>query len=1053
MKIVQAFIHGYGRLRGREMNFSPGLQIIIGPNEKGKSTLRCFLMDMLYGQKSSLTRVLYEESNTLRMPWEQPMPSGGVLRYALDQGGWVSVERSFHPDDEWCRVRDEADSRDITESFEQYPNGEIRFAQAHLGLGKEVFAGSATIDHMHLEMLGSQDALEQIRDKLHTVADSGGAFASAEDALHQLESYLEALGRPGAPNKPLPAGRARLRDLGRELEEARALRRDVAETGEKRRKALQEAERLRLRRQVVEAELRAMDAHGRRARLTEAENILARIDAATQRCFGMGGARDFPLDRGADVQRAATRAQTARLQVERTAAELRELRRQMESEQRRAEPGWNGYGDPIPPDLEKQWDELSGARTRLMERKAELQRLLEEAETRQQNAQSALVSMPDFGQLGGDPMEWLTQLASSFQLAVRARDEECELLERIRLEVEQREAALGELRAAFQEQTDFIEKAREYELHLRMREERLRKFGDDAMFMEAVREDIVEGNPQYLLLGLVCAGGVCALGAAFFSTRNHAVLYAAGVLGASAVWFLGNYILGRRRIGTLARRMSELDSARGTTAEQRCDSAELIEALLKQTGCETVRELEAAYDQYREANAELTAHLEVFRSQEAKARESVARVAPLLSRVRETFAKVGESIEREEDVPRVAGNTVARYHAYREAKRSWSESRAALERRMNELARCDAELARIREDLAQMGEGMRQVLREYGFEEGAYADIGEAVRAYRDRVAQYSELRGRAGLMEERAAGLEKRLLEEQTDLEQSSLALELLLGQAGVSSMAQWQAMADKAREYRELWTQRGALEEQLRTLLGGQELTTLRHSVQDEADLPPVSKNSREEQLSALEELNDAIARRMDEAHVLHVSVAERSAACRPIAEIEEERAYWSAHVDALEIEFEAACHAMALIEDIARGRHACMAPVLAERASRILQRITGGTYSELRVASDLGISVRIPETRRIEAHPEKLLSKGAVDQIYFALRLAMVQVMNGAGESIPMLLDDPLANYDDDRLRETMAVLAEMGRETQILLFTCREDVVRAAQALDTPILRLE
>ena len=37
---------GYGRFGGEVIEFVPGLQIIIGPNEKGKSTIRAFLADM-----------------------------------------------------------------------------------------------------------------------------------------------------------------------------------------------------------------------------------------------------------------------------------------------------------------------------------------------------------------------------------------------------------------------------------------------------------------------------------------------------------------------------------------------------------------------------------------------------------------------------------------------------------------------------------------------------------------------------------------------------------------------------------------------------------------------------------------------------------------------------------------------------------------------------------------------------------------------------------------------------------------------------------------------
>ena len=107
---------------------------------------------------------------------------------------------------------------------------------------------------------------------------------------------------------------------------------------------------------------------------------------------------------------------------------------------------------------------------------------------------------------------------------------------------------------------------------------------------------------------------------------------------------------------------------------------------------------------------------------------------------------------------------------------------------------------------------------------------------------------------------------------------------------------------------------------------------------------------------------------------------------------------------------------------------------------------------VSRDLRVSVRIPQTQRMNETPEKVLSKGTVDQIYLALRLAMVQCLSETGESIPLLLDDPFANYDDSRLEHTLRLLSRLAVKNQVVLFTCREDVVRAAQSVQAPVLRL-
>ena len=72
--------------------------------------------------------------------------------------------------------------------------------------------------------------------------------------------------------------------------------------------------------------------------------------------------------------------------------------------------------------------------------------------------------------------------------------------------------------------------------------------------------------------------------------------------------------------------------------------------------------------------------------------------------------------------------------------------------------------------------------------------------------------------------------------------------------------------------------------------------------------------------------------------------------------------------------------------------------------------------------------------------------------ALRLALVQSVSEVGEPVPMLLDDPFANYDDGRLARTMNLISDIAKVNQVLLFTCREDVARAAESVNAPIIRL-
>jgi len=362
-------------------------------------------------------------------------------------------------------------------------------------------------------------------------------------------------------------------------------------------------------------------------------------------------------------------------------------------------------------------------------------------------------------------------------------------------------------------------------------------------------------------------------------------------------------------------------------------------------------------------------------------------------------------------------------------------------------------MARAEQDLSADEAQIRAFMRANGFEqEREFSDAAEALRVYRKRLDSHREQRARIALLEERARAGEDRLRAEERELEVRERDLNSFLGRSRVASVEQWHTLAAQAKEYREIWSKRSALEDQLRALLRGQDIHELRRTVAADGELPPAPRNTPAEVKAALDELASKIEERGKEETRLHIAVAERSAASRPLNEIEEERAIAARRVQDLELELEATSYAMALIENIARDKHARIAPKLAARAGAHLAHITGGAYDELLLSRDLTVSVRIPEINRMNENPENTLSKGTVDQVYLALRLALVQSISGKGESIPMFLDDPFANYDDTRLANTMKLLAAIAERHQILLFTCRQDVAEAAAVINAPIIRL-
>lgn len=109
----------------------------------------------------------------------------------------------------------------------------------------------------------------------------------------------------------------------------------------------------------------------------------------------------------------------------------------------------------------------------------------------------------------------------------------------------------------------------------------------------------------------------------------------------------------------------------------------------------------------------------------------------------------------------------------------------------------------------------------------------------------------------------------------------------------------------------------------------------------------------------------------------------------------------------------------------------PQITAEAGGILAELTDHKYPHLLLKPDMTLSVR--EAKDIVMHPAAAMSCGTADQMYLALRLAMVRRLLG---SAPILLDDALVNFDDARTAAAIRLLKEEAKTRQIILFTCKE-----------------
>lgn len=133
--------------------------------------------------------------------------------------------------------------------------------------------------------------------------------------------------------------------------------------------------------------------------------------------------------------------------------------------------------------------------------------------------------------------------------------------------------------------------------------------------------------------------------------------------------------------------------------------------------------------------------------------------------------------------------------------------------------------------------------------------------------------------------------------------------------------------------------------------------------------------------------------------------------------------------ETEIQALNMAMDTIEALSGNITDQIGDRLKHRTSQILSEITGGKYKEVIMDEELHIFVNTGE--RIV--PAGRLSRGTLEQIYFALRMAAGELFCRE-ETYPVILDDVFGMYDEDRLASVLCWLHKENR--QVIISTCHK-----------------
>ncbi len=197
MKIEKIQINGFGKLENKEIELTDGINIILGRNESGKSTLLKFINSMLYGiSKNKRGKIISDQEKY--KPWNTEQYSGKI-KYKLDDKKEYEIYRDFK-NRELKIFNNFGD--DLTPLFNVEKNKEIPFFYEQTKIDEDLFLNSTEIVQNEIKI----DKINQnlIIQKLSNLASTGNDNTSYKKTMDKLnKKQLEEIGTDRSQDRPI----------------------------------------------------------------------------------------------------------------------------------------------------------------------------------------------------------------------------------------------------------------------------------------------------------------------------------------------------------------------------------------------------------------------------------------------------------------------------------------------------------------------------------------------------------------------------------------------------------------------------------------------------------------------------------------------------------------------------------------------------------------------------------------------------------------------------------------------------------------------------------
>lgn len=241
MRIKKLNIQAFGRFSDKSIELKDGLNLIVGKNEAGKSTLHTFIEGMFYGFfKNNIKNKGYTNKYQAYLPWNHSGYSGNMI--IEDEGRVIRIERVFTKKKDRLVIYDHETGDNITDSYEHNKVTSLaEVGKKHIGFGSAMYQntiglgqqGSKTEKELVTEIknnmnnlastrqinLSVQDVIKRIDEKIKEVGSKRGKTTPYYKVLHEIEEFKEQYKELEDSEKGVELSKNQERMIAKQIEE------------------------------------------------------------------------------------------------------------------------------------------------------------------------------------------------------------------------------------------------------------------------------------------------------------------------------------------------------------------------------------------------------------------------------------------------------------------------------------------------------------------------------------------------------------------------------------------------------------------------------------------------------------------------------------------------------------------------------------------------------------------------------------------------------------------------------------------------------------------